>query len=275
MLDEQAAMYLLDEGYVEDVRSSNLKLSIGFSSVALTLFCQLYPYFAGWSFADSVPFIKGCVGLFVLMQLSLAAISWGVEKDHILATKRRDEQQQQQQQQTVEKAEKEKSNKKPSTSGAQHNHSNVEGDAAGVSTFNLPPDALLLSSNMPRYDTTYTLTLSTYPSSSIFHQLLDSVRGLLRSLSFGVISQPTDNDDDADEESRVRIVRKLSATDYFDSNGVFIMERYQAALREMLMEYAEMRSQQLEGSGHSHSQAQSTAAKQAGSKKQKNKKKHQ
>jgi len=251
-LDEQAAMYLLDQGYTEDVTLSNLKLGLGLFAVLLTLFAQFNP----WAppFPEGAAMLKGCVLLFFAIQGVLQLLHLLVEKDCILLTKGRSEGEQaaaaaaesssssgngsakktalQLHQQKLLEQQAAKLKKKggaaaapaPSPSSSASSSSLVP---AELCVADLPSFAVSLQASLARYATDYQLTLATRTSESLCASLMGS-------------SSSSASPKSTVSPSGIPLVAvsvSLQITDYFDTEGVFLLERYQKSMQELLQAF--------------------------------------
>lgn len=216
---------MLDQGYVEDVRLSNLKLGMGVVAVLLTILTQFWPV----PFPESASFVKGCVLVYFVLQGVLQLVHLLVEKDCILLTKRR----------TGEEA---SANAAASSSSAKGKKSGsakkkavaapADADSSSTSSgsnapLSLPPYAVSLSASLERYSTDYSLTLATRTSES----LSASLRGSSAATNLGTVS--------AAGVPQVSVSTVLQITDFFDANGVFLMERYQSSMRDLLQAFTD------------------------------------
>lgn len=231
-LDEQAAMYVLDQGYVEDVTLSNIKLGFGVFAVLLTVVAQFYPL----SFPASAPFLKGCVLVYFAIQGLLQLLHFMVESNCILLTKQRKEGEQ-------EKSEKERERKQTAAQHAANAGKKKKGAAAAIAlasasadstpaAIKLPTNAVSLQANLSNHCSEYQLTLATRTSESVFASLSGRSTSSVSSSSDSAAAS-------GGNPLAAAVSATLSVTDYFDTEGIFLLERYHAALAELVAAYAE------------------------------------
>jgi hypothetical protein len=234
---------------VEDVTLSNLKLGLGLFAVGLTIFSQFYPKVP---FPESAPFLKGCVLLYFALQGVLQLLHLLVEKDCILLTKRRkegaapaaaattDTTDKKQQHQAPQSGKKGK--KGPTVPAVAVASASSSADTVAPAAPSLPLYALSLQASLASKTAVYDLTLATRTSESV----LASLSGSSSSTNSKVIG--------ASGIPQVAVSVSLKVTDYFDVNGVFLMERYQAALASLLQAFsAEVAKVNEEGNSGSES----------------------
>lgn len=221
------SQYVLDQGYVEDVRLSNLKLGMGAAAVLLTIVTQFWPV----SFPESANFVKSCVLVYFVLQGVLQLVHLLVEKDCILLTKRRTENEAGADAAVTSsssaKGKKSASAKKKAVAAPADDadSSSSSSSSSTIAPLSLPPYAVSLSASLERYSTDYSLTLATRTSES----LSASLRGSSAATNLGTVS--------AAGVPQVSVSTVLQITDFFDANGVFLMERYQSSMRDLLQAF--------------------------------------
>ena len=218
------AQYVLDQGYVEDVRLSNLKLGMGVVAVLLTILTQFWPV----PFPESASFVKGCVLVYFVLQGVLQLVHLLVEKDCILLTKRRTGEEASADAAASSSAKGKKSGSAKKKAVAAPADADSSSSSSGSNApLSLPPYAVSLSASLERYSTDYSLTLATRTSES----LSASLRGSSAATNLGTVS--------AAGVPQVSVSAVLQITDFFDANGVFLMERYQSSMRDLLQAFTD------------------------------------
>jgi hypothetical protein len=210
-LDEQAAMYILDQGYTEDVTLSNVKIGLGVFSVLLTALAHFYPHILP---GVGTWFLKACVVLFFILQGVLQVGHFLVEKDCILVTKKK--QPQDEQETTPAAANKKGSNKKNATAS-----SSTATSTPAREQLNLPVYPVSFQASLARYETAYHVSICTRTSEAFFAR----VPGLS-----GTKDPHT---------PEVSVSDSWECTEFFDANGVFLMERFQGRMKALLEKYAQ------------------------------------
>lgn len=213
-LDEQAAVFFLDHGYTEDTTLSNIRIGLSVVSILLTVLAQFYPL----PYPANASFLKVCVVVYFILQAALQALHLLVETDAILVTNARTEQTGNEKSDGKKKkgGHHQKKKKKSSSSSA-------ASDADG--SLVLPAYPISLQASSPRYDTTYKVTLSTRPSSSLLLTLLAVFR---RARTEAPAAVPA-----------ISVSAELQVTDFFDVNGVLLMERLEDRLSELMEQFAD------------------------------------
>ncbi len=233
---------MLDQGYAEDVTLSNLKLGFGVFAVALTVLAQFYPL----PFPASAGFLKVCVLVYFAIQGLLQLLHLLVEKDCILLTKQRREGGESSSSSSGN-SEKDKTNAERKLAAAQQqaallgkkkkgggvavpspSSAAASSDSASAAAAILPPFAVSLQATLGKHSSDYQLTLATRSSESVFA----SLRG-------GSGNTSSSSGASTDGAPAVAVSVALSITDYFDTEGVFLLERYHASLAELMAAYAE------------------------------------
>ncbi|XP_057439869.1 signal peptidase complex subunit 2-like [Lotus japonicus] len=82
ILDESVSEIVKSNGYVEDVRLSNVRLLIGAVIIVIALFSQFYKK----KFPENKDFVLACIALYVIFNGLLQLIIYTKEKDAILFT---------------------------------------------------------------------------------------------------------------------------------------------------------------------------------------------
>jgi predicted protein tyrosine phosphatase len=224
------------------VTLSNLKLGFGVFAVLLTALAQFFPL----PFPDNASFLKVCVLVYFAIQGLLQLLHLLVEKDCILLTKRHSsaageedaagsksaapadakKTALQQHQQKLMEQQKKKKGGAAAPASSPVSASSSSSIPSEYCVPNLPPFAVSLQASLARHSTDYQLTLATRTSESVFASLHSS-----SSANSGTVN--------AAGVPLVAVSVALSITDYFDAEGIFLMERYHKSMQELLQAFAE------------------------------------
>mmetsp|Transcript_5220 Transcript_5220/g.5985 ORF Transcript_5220/g.5985 Transcript_5220/m.5985 type:complete len:209 (-) Transcript_5220:44-670(-) len=170
-LDDAFAKFIVEEGYEEDVSWSNFKLVMGFTGVAFALLGQFYPM----PFPASRLFLAVCVVVYFILHTGLQFIIVCIDKDKIMFTYP-------------------KKTQGPPSSGKKKRAK------AGVAKADATK-GLCIESNLTRYETDYTLTVS--------------YRG----------------------GGGPKYSKTLQITDFFDTEGMFLPDAFNAAGKDILRNF--------------------------------------
>ncbi|GFR43923.1 hypothetical protein Agub_g5059 [Astrephomene gubernaculifera] len=82
-LDEVAREAVLDAGYEEDIRISNIKILLGLAAIG----CALYAQFGPGKFPANWWAVFGCVVAYLVLTIAMNIYSWRMEADAFLVTR--------------------------------------------------------------------------------------------------------------------------------------------------------------------------------------------
>ena len=180
VLDEHAALVLCGAGYVEDVTFSNVKLLLGSAAVLIAAACNLLT----GPFPSSLPAIRWSVLAYFALHVAIQLLHFTLPRHCVLITKPR---------RAITDA-------APAPLDPVKRKALLRSSKPSTLTHTSPP--LVLTSDLPRYSTRYTLGLGQKGA----------------------------------EGGGVEGRRELEVTDFFDSSGLFLKDRYETEVQQLIAE---------------------------------------